>query len=42
LISFLFCTYARGAASLGGVGVVALRETDDKRQTVDKGQPVQP
>lgn len=34
--------YARGAASLGGVGVVALREKGDKRRAVDKGQPVQP
>ncbi|WP_363345775.1 glycosyltransferase family 1 protein [Methylocystis echinoides] len=34
--------YARGAASLGGVGVAALRESGEKRQAVDKGQAVQP
>lgn len=32
--------YARGAASLGGVGVVALRPSDDKREAIEKRQPV--
>lgn len=34
--------YARGAASLGGVGVCALRNSGEKRETVDKRQAVQP
>lgn len=34
--------YARGAASLGGVGRAALKASGEKRETVDKGQTVQP
>jgi glycosyltransferase involved in cell wall biosynthesis len=34
--------YARGAASLGGVGRAALRKSGENREAVDKGQPVQP
>lgn len=34
--------YARGAASLGGVGVRALKHSGDKREAVDKGQTVEP
>lgn len=34
--------YARGAASLGGVGMEALRGSGEKREPVDKRQPVQP
>ncbi len=34
--------YARGAASLGGVGVAALRDSGKDRETVGKGQIIQP
>ena len=38
--------YARGAASLGGVGLEALRDcgqaSNEKRHAVEKRQPVQP
>lgn len=34
--------YARGAASLGGVGVEALRNSGEERHPVDKRQPIQP
>lgn len=34
--------YARGAVSLGGVGVEALRASDEERHPVDKRQTIQP
>lgn len=34
--------YAQGAASLGAVGRAALRASGEKREAVDKGEPVQP
>ncbi|PPD44965.1 MAG: alpha-mannosyltransferase [Methylocystis sp.] len=34
--------YARGATSLGGVGICALRDSGEKREAVDKRQAVQP
>ncbi|WP_330083618.1 glycosyltransferase family 1 protein [Methylocystis iwaonis] len=34
--------YARGAASLGAVGLAALKKSGEQREAVDKGQTVQP